>query len=475
MMWNFKQQGNKVALVDDQDRMLTYLQLEEEIQKQKEHITPRSLVFLLCDDTLGNLVSYVGLLENGCVPAMLKDDLEEELFLRLFETYQPNYLCLPSDSLEKWGKIVKNVVYSAFSYSIVETIYFQNRLPIHEDLALLLTTSGSTGSPKFVRQSYKNILSNASSIVKYLQIDATEKAITTLPMNYTYGISILHSHLLAGATILVTNKSFMEKEFWAFFKKYEATSFGGVPYTYEILKKLRFSRMDLPSLRTMTQAGGKLLPSLHQEFHEYAEKTGKKFVVMYGQCEATARMAYLPPEKNREKIGSMGVAIPDGTLEIVDEQQKKITTPHTTGELVYFGENVTMGYAETLADLSKGDERGGVLQTGDMAYFDEDGYFFIDGRKKRFLKIFGNRVNLDEAERLLREEFSQVECACCGKDDQLLIVTTCEAQQNAMKTYLASKIKLNISAFKVMYRPEIPKNEAGKILYQTLDREMLHD
>ena len=340
---------------------------------------------------------------------------------------------------------------------------------MYDELALLLTTSGSTGSPKFVRQSYENVLDNARSIVQYLELDETERPITTLPMNYTYGLSIINSHLLVGASILLTEKGLMQREFWQFFKVAGATSFGGVPYTYEMLDKLRFYRMNLPSLRTMTQAGGKILPELHEKFARYAEEEGKKFVVMYGQCEATARMGYLPPERALEKKGSMGIAIPGGKFHLIDADGAQVTEPFTTGELVYEGKNVTLGYAESGEDLGKGDERYGILETGDMAQFDKDGYYYIVGRKKRFLKIYGNRVNLDEVDRLIKGSFG-IETASAGVDDHMVIFVTDGNAEQQVKDFIVEKTKLNPAAFKILTIPEIPKNDAGKTLYKELTK-----
>ncbi len=294
-------------------------------------------------------------------------------------------------------------------------------------------------------------------------------------MNYTYGLSIINSHLLVGAAILLTDYTLLNREFWNFFKEEGATSFGGVPYTYEILKKLRFFRMELPSLKTMTQAGGKLSPELHKEFARYAEENNKRFVVMYGQTEATARMAYLPWNKSIEKCGSMGIAIPGGKLWLRDEEGNAVTESDVIGELIYEGENVTLGYAETAEDLEKDDERGGVLETGDMAKCDSDGYFYIVGRKKRFLKIFGNRVNLDEAERMIKEEFTELDCACAGLDDKLYVFVTIQEDRTiqAVKRFLAQKTGLNPTAFSVKAIDKLPKNEAGKTLYKNL--EMFYD
>ncbi|ONI44746.1 AMP-dependent synthetase [Candidatus Epulonipiscioides gigas] len=465
-MWNFKEHLENIAVIEDTGIILTYGKLLEECEYLKEKMAPRSLVFIFCNNTAGDFLGYVACITNGCVPALLNYGLEKEQEQYLLNQYKPHYLWVPLSNIDEYKDF--EAIYSIYNYVLLKNKNSVEKYKLYDELALLLTTSGSTGSPKFVRQSYKNILSNAKSIAKYLEITATERPITTLPMNYTYGLSIINSHLLVGATILITNKTIMQKEFWEFFKAQNATSFGGVPYTYEMLKKLRIFNMDLPSLKTMTQAGGKLLSSLHKEFAEFAEETNRKFIIMYGQCEATARMAYLPSDKNLSKIGSMGIAIPGGKLILVDATGAEITTPFTTGELIYSGDNVTLGYAESFADLEKGDERHGILDTGDMAEFDEDGYFYIVGRKKRFLKIFGNRVNLDEVERMLKGAFPNAECAVSGIDDNLWIFTTDENAQNDMRKYLSEKTGLNSSAFKSKYINEIPKNDSGKTLYNYL-------
>lgn len=273
---------------------------------------------------------------------------------------------------------------------------------------------------------------------------------------------------MVGATLLLTDKGLMQKEFWEFFREEGATSFGGVPYTYEMLDKLRFYRMQLPELRYMTQAGGKLIPELHKKFAEYAKEAGKKFIVMYGQCEATARMGYLPADKALEKCGSMGIVIPGGKFHLIDAAGSEITDSNVTGELVYEGANVTLGYAECAEDLSRGDERQGILQTGDMAQVDEDGFYYIVGRKKRFLKIYGNRVNLDEIDRLIKGKFDNLDCASAGVDDHMYIFVTDNSKALAVKEFVVEKTKLNPSAFQTIVIDQIPKNDAGKTLYKEL-------
>ena len=451
----------RAAAMDELGGMLTYGALNAFCGELAAHLPAGALLFNLCENTLGSLCGYVGAEAAGAVPLLLAADIDAELRGHLLVAYRPEFVWAPVSMKLGLGE----PVFSVYDYALFRANEKSPKL--HRKLALLLTTSGSTGSPKLVRQSAKNILSNARAIREYLEITDAERPITTLPMNYTYGLSVINSHLLAGATLLMTTKGFMQKEFWQFFKEQGATSIAGVPYNYEMLKKLRFFNMELPSLVTMTQAGGKMTPELHKEFAQYAKDTGRRFFVMYGQTEATARMSYLPYERSLEKYGSMGVAIPGGEFSLIDVDGKTIETPDVVGELVYQGPNVTLGYAVCVEDLQKGDEWQGRLVTGDMAKRDADGFYYIVGRKKRFLKMFGNRVNLDECERMLKTALD-ADCACAGQDDLMMVFVTDVKLIKRAQTFLAEKTGLHHSAFDVRFIVAIPKSDAGKTLYKEL-------
>lgn len=239
-IWNLEQFGDSTAVLDEYGVSVTYIGLKKESEKIAEAIGRRCLVFSLCRNEIGSLVGYVGFINNNILPVMLNSHLDKELLNNLLEMYKPCYLWIPKEQENQFKGM--EIVYHAYKYVLLKTGY-EKEYPLYDELGLLLTTSGSTGSPKFVRQSYINVLDNAQSIAKYLKLDESERPITTLPMNYTYGLSIINSHLLVGATILVTDKGMMQKEFWDFFKMAQASSFGGVPYTYEMLDKLCFYRM----------------------------------------------------------------------------------------------------------------------------------------------------------------------------------------------------------------------------------------
>ena len=455
---------NNIALLDDCGNSITYGDLFAKAEELANIIGKRCLVFSLCKNTIGSVVGYYTFVHYHFVSTQLNAHLDDKLLENLLNTYLPKYIWAPKDMQSRFDGF--SIVYSLYDYVLLRTT-FEKEYPLNDELALLVTTSGSTGSPKFVRQSYTNLEDNAKSIACYLKLDSNERPITTLPMNYVYGISIINSHFLVGATILLTDATLMQKEFWKFLKEAKATSIAGVPYTYEMLDKLRFFRMDLPFLKTMTQAGGKITPELHEKFAKYAEENNKQFIVMYGAAEATSRMGYLPPERAVEKRGSMGIPIPGGKFTLIDENNNVVDKPFTTGELVYEGKNVTLGYAERGEDLILGDERHGRLETGDIAQFDEDGFYYIVGRKKRFLKIYGNRVNLDEIDRMIKGEF-EIEVASGGVDDHLYVFITDNSYVDKIAEFLELKTRLNHIAFKVIVLDEIPKNESGKTLYKEL-------
>ena len=455
---------NKTAIITDDGKHVTYGEIGDFSESVLKVIQRRCLVFCLCQNTLGSICGYFSFIANRIVPVMLDSKINTGLLAGLINLYKPQYIWLPINRLVdiKHDKIV----FTGYNYSLVK-LDGNHDFPLHNDLAMLLTTSGSTGSSKFVRISYENMEMNAASIARYLSIDENERPVTTLPMCYSYGLSIINSHILKGATILLTSKTFMEKDFWTFLKTRKASSLAGVPYTYKILSKLQFSLMDLPSLKTLTQAGGRLNQELSNEISSFCFRSGKQFFMMYGQTEATARMSYLPPQDLFTKQGSIGIAIPGGEFSLIDDKGTEIKEHDLTGELVYRGKNVSMGYAACSEDLKKEDENHGTLYTGDLARRDIDNYYYISGRKRRFIKIFGNRINLDETESLL--EHIDPDCVCTGEDDHMIIHITDKTRIAEMQNFISIKTGINPAAFSFRLCAEIPKNSAGKTIYSELD------
>ena len=469
MFFDLNKFADNTAVVTEHGLELTYNELSKASSYVTSHMESRRLTFCLCENTIGSLVGYVGLM-NANVPTVLLDGSKDmEIILSLIEHYEPQYLWMPTNRMNELKACLSTGSRTAEvcmyeDYVLVEL--GKQLYEIHPDVLLCLTTSGTTGSPKLVKLTEENLRSNAESIAEYLKITGKERAITSLPMYYSFGMSVINSHLIKGATLLLTDKAVIQREFLNFLKTGKATSIAGVPYTYEMLRRLRFLKMDLPELKTMIQAGGKLNANIVKEYVGAAQANGKEFIVMYGQTEAAPRMSYLPFDKALEKYASIGIPIPGGKLSVRDVNDQEITTPDTDGELIYEGPNVCMGYAECIEDLAKGDENHGVLHTGDVARFDSDGYFYITGRMKRFVKVWGNRCNLDATEQLVKAITTS--CACVGVDDKITIFVTKEGLETQIKDYLVEKTGLNVRAFEVRVVEEIPTLPSGKLDYQLM-------
>lgn len=451
-----KKDRSKVAVIDDSGRSVTYGDICDFSQEFAKYLPQRALIFLLAENKIGSLLGYTAVLSNHIVPLVISANTEESLYNHLYDLYQPEYLWMPESKAEG-----KEIIFTAWEYCLVKT--GNQPTPMYEELSLLLPTSGSTGSPKLVRHSYQNIEANADNVRRLFRLDGTEKATAILPMHYTMGLSVIASHLLAGATLLLSGRSLLDKGFWATLK--EATSFTGVPYSYEILTKMRFTRMDLPNLKVITQGGGKLTEAMWNTLAQYAQDKGKQFIATYGQSECTARMAYLPAEMAMEKICSIGIAEPGGQLSIVDDNGNETFEGEAQGEMVYRGENVTLGYATCREDLLKGDENHGIMHTGDLARRDADGCYYIIGRLKRFLKIFGLRIGLDEVERMIKEEY-KTDCYCKGNDEKLIVLVTDPKVHEVLPAFIEEKIHLFHQKIEIQVVNEILRNEAGKVINQ---------
>lgn len=387
------------------DRTISYAGLGDLVAgAARDFAGERALILLRTRNDIATLVHYLGALAGGHVVLPVPSGSDHS---DLLATYRPDIL-IDTDGTHRRGA---------------------EHHRLHPDLALLLSTSGSTGSPKLVRLSAGNLLANARSIAEYLDIRDTDCAATTLPMSYCYGLSVIHSHLLRGAALILTDLSVIDDEFWDLFARHRGTSFAGVPYTFDLLDRIGFAEMHLPHLRYITQAGGRLEPDRVRRFAALGQQRGWRLFVMYGATEATARMAYLPPELATTRPEAIGRAIPGGRLWIDAEASEATENPHSPdgeiGELVYAGPNVMMGYAHSSADLALA-AGPAELRTGDLARRGPDGLFEVVGRANRFAKLFGLRVDLQRLENSLSER--GITALCTTSEQTLAVATTDDAR-----------------------------------------------
>ena len=453
--WNINHAPANVAFIENGDEF-TYGLLEKDIAMAAKNFDSqqKKLVFLACKNTYSSIVIYLAALKTRQTVCLLPTGMETELFRNLIDTYQPDWIFAPQEELSEVSGYERKA--SVLYYCTWESLNENQSENLYAELAVLLSTSGTTGSPKMVRLSYTNLSANAESIKEYLEISNTDRPITTLPMQYSYGLSVINSHLLAGSSIVLSDDAVISKSFWEKINEHSVTSLAGVPYTYQMLHRLGFKNMELPSVKKMTQAGGRLADNLQEYFAEACSEKNISFFIMYGQTEATARISYLPPAQLSAKRGSIGIPIPGGKL-----------YTDSNHELIYEGKNVMLGYATSKQELSLPDENLGVLRTGDIATVDADGYYFITGRLKRFIKLFGLRINLDDVEKTMENLF-KTRFLCIGNDEHLYLVSEKEDILQEAKKEVLRLYKLHHSVVRTSHIQEIPVLDSGKVDYHKL-------
>ncbi|WP_306251196.1 AMP-binding protein [Parvularcula sp. IMCC14364] len=435
------------AFIEEDGRVWRYADLAEAVTEFARQLGPhRRLVLIETRNQIQPLVAYLACLQ-AAHPVILMPHGAAEKDDRIETVFQPNLVYREDEH----------------GWSLQQESDRHHHL--HPDLRVLLTTSGTTGTPKLVRLSGENLQSNAASIADYLDISSLDRAITTLPVNYSYGLSIINSHLQAGASVSLTDRSVSSQCLWEQFREQQCTSLAGVPYTYELLDRVGFADMDLPSLRTLTQAGGKLPPEKVRYHARLAAKRGYRFHVMYGQTEATARMGWLPPELASKNPHSIGQPIPGGSFTLRDATGKIITRHDREGELIYSGANVMMGYADQPDDLARAAELT-ELETGDLAVRNRLGLYRITGRKSRFCKLYGLRFNLDDIEASLTRMGPQ--CAVSGDDELICVCVRGPHSTDEIEKHLRRRYTLKRNDIIVWAAADFPVLENGKTDYRQI-------
>lgn len=460
---NFKK-SNELAIITEQ-KSITYRDLNSYIEKFEKYFEASTISLIIGKNTLETICCYLASLRKSTTVLLLNENLQNNYI----HNYQLKFKVKTIVSFKRLDFLTNieniTIIKDLYIYTLSGD-YFKNKdLP-----SLLLTTSGSTGNPKVVKVSNENLISNTVSICDYLNIKSDSRHITTLPINYTYGLSCINTHLYSGAKIILNDYSILQSQFWKLFIKTLPTTFAGVPYTYEVLSRLDLKKLPFDSITVFTQAGGKLKNNLLKKYYEYCKNRNKEFIVMYGQTEATARMSYLPFKYLNTKLGSIGKAIPGGEFKLINTDRYKKVNEHIVGELIYKGDNVTPGYSDSYLNIEVDKNSSKILNTGDLAYIDKDDFIFISGRKKRFAKINGIRYSLED----IQEISDEIATTAVSSDDKLIYIYF-ESNNNQVKDissqikkYIQSKIKISPASLKVVTINKIPRSESGKILYSEL-------
>lgn len=473
LMANANISGSSIAIMDSMSGSITYGELRATVRDvaKKFNSTGKALVFHFIRNRIDDVIILLAALDAGCTVALINPDSEYTVISGLISTYSPDWIIVPEDLANTLP--LSGVYEERLRHGASVGMFFESHqlTIIHPANALMLSTSGSTGSPKFVRLSVQNIVSNSDQITESLNITTLDCAIAHLPIHYSFGLSVLFSHLHAGARVLLSDLSFTDSKFWDAIRTFECTSLSGVPFHYEMLRRLDLNKLNVPTITTLTQAGGRLAPKQAIYFSNLMKDKGGRFFVMYGQTEASPRMSVLKSEDIFDYPESVGTALKGGSFKIVNGDDQPLPCGEA-GEIIYTGPNVMLGYAQNREDLAVGDVTGSVLRTGDLGYLDNHGHLFVTGRSSRIGKVLGLRLNLDEIEAMI--DIAQV--AVVEVDAKLYIYIANkneEENQSELRAKLSRDISIHPSLIFIRSLAELPKLPNGKTNYSAL-RKLCH-
>lgn len=463
MFRNIADYGDKIAIVDKESNLVTYSELLKIGESNfQQLLTKRQLIFIHCSNNVETLALYVYCILNNITTLLLPPNCPDKYLKELLDIYKPTYIWFDASNLPNFE--LENELSINFDQNFL--VVTKNKVFLNESLAILLTTSGTTGNPSLVRLSHSNLDSNAEAITKVLDINQKDVVITTLPFSYSYGLSIINTHLMAGATIVLNDLAVTQKEFWEVVERHKVTTLNGVPFQIEAISRFSEEKFTNLSIRKITQAGGKLGISTALRVNKLCKSNNINFYIMYGQTEATARMSVLKPEFINDFPGSIGKPIPGGKFILKDSQGDNINVSGVEGVLYYSGPNVCLGYAQNHDDLSLGDVNNGILNTGDIAFKDENEFFYITGREKRIVKIYGYRMNLDDIEHQFKS--ISVDLRLIEFGDKLIIFTPDRTILNEIHSFVRMELRLTANEYRILELTEIPRNANGKTDYAAL-------
>ena len=452
----------KIAIYNKYGEKKTYAELLKDADHLSNFFGSKKVIIIFSENSYEFIVCHLAATRSNLVSILINPNINENDLMELYKKYLPEYIfCKKKTNLfGKYEKILNLMNFSLFK------IKKSHKYFINSELSCLLTTSGTTGSSKYVKLSRKNILSNTIGISKLLNIKSNDTTITTMPPYYSYALSVINTHLMKGSKIIINDFSIIDKKFWILFNKLKPNNLNGVPYTFEILNKIKFEKMKISNLKYITQAGGKLDDGIKNKLIATCEEKKIKFYVMYGQTEASPRISIMPANLIRKFPKSVGTPMPGGKVWIEDDKHKIILKKNVQGNLVYKGKNVFLGYSHSYKDLGKKNEMKNTLRTGDMGFIDKNGLIYITGRKKRILKIFGIRISLDLLESELRKH--NYECICFGNDKKLKIYLkeNKKLDINQFNMNLKKITKLSPNFYEIITVAKFKRNEFGKIIYR---------
>jgi len=454
---SLKKYNHKIAIKDEKLGNISYRELIFDVDKFKIKFSSKKLILILSNNSYEFLLLFIAAVKYDQLVLLSNPDLSHKEILQICKKYEPDYIfCKNEFTTNKNYKIN-----SRFNDYYLYEKSSKKTYKINPSLSCLLSTSGTTGDTKFVKISRENLYDNTIKISNTLKINSKDIAITTMPPYYSYALSVINTHLYKGASIIINNYSVINRNFWKLFEKFKPNNINGVPYIYEILEKINFEKLNIKSLKYITQAGGKIENNLKHKLINICKKKNIKFYIMYGQTEASPRISIMPWHLLKKFPDSVGYPLNGGKVWIKNKFQHN---QKTYGEIIYKGKNVFQGYSTSYKDLNSQIKNVNIIKTGDLGFIDAKGLIYITGRKKRILKIFGIRISLDNIEEELKKD--NLNCICTGDDKKLKVLVKSKIDIEKLSNKIKYITKLPKSYFEIINTKEFKRNDIGKIIYK---------
>lgn len=482
-VFEFSSRLDKTAIIDKTN--ISYKELYSKISIisnliKRVNIGHEDKIVLISGNSPFFIESYFGIIKSGCTCVPINPTLSNVDIDYIINSCSPKAIFIEKRFLDMIAEIVKKDIkiiteedMDAFLINKADGEVSKEEIEIDlkKHVAVILFTSGSTAKPKGVMLTHHNLYYNTNSIIEYFKLNSKDRIEVVLPFYYCFGTSLLHTHLRVGGSLVINNRFMFPESVLDDIEKYQCTGFAGVPSNYQILlRKSSIKNKDLPSLRYVAQAGGKLPDNFIKELKQTLN--GTEIFIMYGQTEATARLSYLPPNMLEEKLGSIGKGIPGTILKVIDKEGKDIKTGEI-GEVVALGENIMKGYFNDKEETDKV-IRNGYLYTGDLATVDNDGYIYIVAREKQIIKSGGNRISPKEIENIIIQIPGVIETAVIGVEDDILgeaikaFVVLNDEDFEVNEKYIIEHCKEKLPSYKVpkyvVFLERLPKNSSGKVM-----------
>lgn len=448
---------NLVAIFDEKNKVFY-----STIINKKKYLTiffkKKKLVLIICENKIGIIFYYLTIKLLNSALILIDAKTNNSKIKLIIKKYDPDYVVCHK----------KKITFLKKNYSVIDKSLDafllknlkKNCIKINKNLKILLSTSGSMGSPKLVMLTTSSLKDNTIRISKYLSLTKKSKTITSMPFAYSYMMSVINSHFYVGGSIYVTNKSIIDKRFWKSFIKNNINSFDGVPYMYEIISRFKLEKIFTKKIKFLTQAGGSLGINTKKKIINHCQKNKINFFSMYGQTEASPRISYLDPKLAIKKIGSVGKPLKSYKIKIFDGKGNEIKKKYQIGRIIFFGKNIFSGYAFEKNDLNNL-KKIKKLDTNDLGYLDKNDFVYITGRDRKLAKIYGNRIDINDLETKMSEFKYSIIC----KEFKGKLKIFYEKKYNKQKILnkLTKITNLNSNAFITSYIKKFPRNIYGKI------------